>query len=90
MWSLVVFIGGSLLFPLAGAAGLVGLAVASVMTLVYMTRAAACEVGAGYALRHLLLAIALMPVLFLGVLVVPLMVQSDMIKWRDAADRLRN
>lgn len=89
VWSLVAFVGGSLLFPPAGAAGLMVLLVASIITLVYMTRAAAREVSAGYALRHLVLAIALMPVFFLGVLIVPLMVQSDMIKWRDMSDRPR-
>jgi hypothetical protein len=89
VWCLVAFIGGSLVSPRVGAMGLVGLTVASVMTLGYMTRAAAREVGTGYAVRHLVLGIVLMPLFFLGVLAVPLMVQSDLIKWRDAADRPR-
>ena len=86
-WSLLVFIGGALSNRLLAAVGLGALLAASVMTLLYMTRAATTEVSTSYALRHLFLAIALTPILFLGVFVVPVLVQLDLIKWRDAARR---
>ena len=74
---------------LLAAVGVGGFVAASVMRLVCMTRAAAREVGTGYAVRHLLLAIALTPVLLLGIFLVLLLVQADMIKWRDVATRGR-
>ena len=50
-----------------------------------MVRAAASEVGMGYALRHLVLALALLPLLFLGIFLVTRLVESDQINWRLAA-----
>ena len=88
-WSLLAFVGGALSIRLLAAIALGGFVAASVMTLIYMTRAAARELGTGYAVRHLLLAVALTPVLLLGIFIVPLLVQSDMIKWREAEGRAR-
>ncbi len=54
----------------------------TIVTWYFMYRAAAAEVDSGYALRHLLLAVLLTPFLLIGVLLVPLMVESDLTKWR--------
>jgi hypothetical protein len=42
-----------------------------------------------YAARQLLLAIVLLPMLFTGVLVVPLLVQADLLNWRARDDEIR-
>jgi len=42
-----------------------------------MTRTAAREIGPAYATRHLLLALLLLPFLFLGPLLIPHLVQAD-------------
>src|SRR5687767_13574479 len=62
-WGLLAaFIGGVVWWP-AALLALVFVLVACVMTLVTMTRYAAHNFGTGYAVRHLLLAIVLTPVL---------------------------
>jgi hypothetical protein len=61
------------------------LCVGSIGALVCMTRAGANEVGTGYAVRHLLLALLLIPILFLGVFLVTRLVESDLVGWRLAA-----
>jgi hypothetical protein len=58
------------------------LCVGSVGALVYMVRAAAGEVGVGYAVGHLLLAIVLLPILFLGVFLITRLVEADLANWR--------
>jgi hypothetical protein len=50
-----------------------------------MFRAAASEVSVGYAVRHLVLAILLLPALFLGVFLVTRLVEADLVNWRLAA-----
>lgn len=67
--------------PLALVA-LVALCVGSIGALVYMFRAGASEVGTGYALRHLVLAMALLPLLFLGVFLITRLVEADLVNWR--------
>jgi hypothetical protein len=74
-----------LLALLAGAAAVV----TGLIAIIYMGRAALAEVGAGYAARHVVLAVALSIVFLLGVWVVPSLVQSDLIKWRAVEDRNR-
>jgi uncharacterized protein involved in response to NO len=59
---------------------------AAVMTLIRMTRYAAHNVGAGYAVRHLALAIVLTPFLLLGVFLVSRLVQADIERWLLTAD----
>jgi len=86
IWSLLWLLLGAV-FPMVGAIALVSMLVAIVMTLIYMTRLATREVSTGYAIRHLLLALLLMPIFALGLIVVPLMVESDLVKWRDKAER---
>jgi hypothetical protein len=61
-------------------AGIVG-------ALVCMYRAAAAEAGAGYAARHVVLAIILMPLLLLGLFFVTRLVEADLINWRLAERR---
>ena len=56
--------------------------VAAVFTLIYMGRVAAEEAGTGYAGRQVVLAILLSPLCLLGVWLVPLLVESDLQKWR--------
>jgi hypothetical protein len=63
--------------------------IASAWCFIYMTSAAAAEVGTLYAARQLLLAIVLLPMLFTGVLVVPLLVQADLLNWRARDDEIR-
>ena len=41
------------------------------------------EVSSGYAARQVVLSVLLTPVLFAGVVLIPLAVYSDLIKWRD-------
>ncbi len=67
---------------LVHALALTGFVIGTLVTLCYMTCTASREVSAGYAVRQVLLALILMPVCFWGLLVVPLMVESDIIKWR--------
>ena len=57
-------------------------AVAIVLTLTYMTRAAAAEAGTAYATRHLVLAILLTPALFTGPFLVSRLVEADLVNWR--------
>jgi hypothetical protein len=84
-WGFWLSIAGIVLYlPLALAAFAV-LCLGSTCTLVFMVRASAREVGVGYAIRHLLLAIVLLPVMFLGVFLVTRLVESDMVTWRLAA-----
>jgi len=82
IWSLVGVLFGAVV-PIIGAVALVSLLVASVMTFVYMTRLAALEVSAGYAIRHLLLGLLLLPIFGIGLMIVPVIVESDLVKWRD-------
>lgn len=86
-WGLLAaFIGGIVWWPMALMA-LVFVLVACVMTLVTMTRYAAHNFGTAYAVRHLLLAIVLSPILLLGVFLVSRLVQADIERWHLNADR---
>jgi len=58
-----------------------GMLVCSIFTLIYMGKAAA-EVSTGYAARQVVLAILLIPIFLLGIFAMPMMVQSDLLKWR--------
>ena len=53
------------------------LVVATTLTLISMTRTAAHEISPAYAVRHLILALLLLPIFFLGPLLVPKLVQAD-------------
>jgi hypothetical protein len=75
-------------FPLAiGAAGVS--IFAGVLTLIYMGRAAEAEAGAGYAARQVTLAAILSIICLMGVWLVPLLVESDLLKWRALEERGR-
>jgi hypothetical protein len=50
----------------------------------FMFRAAFAQVGRGYAVRHLILAIVLTPLLLAGVFAIPLLVRSDLAKRTEA------
>jgi hypothetical protein len=63
--------------------------ITGILTLVYLERAARTEVNLAYSMRHLMLAILLCPVFFLGVWLVPVLVHSDLIKWRRVEERNR-
>ena len=74
---------------------LVGAVVSAVLTLKYLWLAGYVEAGAGYATRHLALAIILLPLGFFGIFLVPILLESDMLKWhaeedREAARKLQN
>ena len=60
--------------------------IATVLTLFYMTLTAYYEVDCGYAIRHLLLAIALCPFMLLGLFLIPSLVQTDIEKWREKVE----
>jgi len=85
--------GGCLLLSLFGflnvllaIAPLVGAIVAAVLTLKYLWLAAYIEAGAGYAARHFALAIILLPWGFFGIFLVPILLESDMLKWHAEED----
>jgi len=85
--------GGCLLLSLFGflnvllaIAPLVGAIVAAVLTLKYLWLAAYIEAGPGYATRHLVLAIILLPWAFFGIFLVPILLESDMFKWHAEED----
>jgi hypothetical protein len=80
--SSLAFSGVAPLGFLGFAIGLGVFLVGAVMTLMYMTRAAAREVDRAYAARHLILAILLLPIFFLGVFFVPTIVESDLARWQ--------
>ncbi len=61
----------------------------AIVTLVYLERAATAEVNLTYSIRHLILAVFLCPVFFLGIWLVPVLVNSDLVKWRRAEERNR-
>ena len=63
---------------------------AAAMTLDHMTRYAASNFGVGYAVRHLVMAIVLAPLLFLGVFLVSFLVQADIERWHQNAERSRS
>lgn len=65
----------------------VGALCCSIMTLVHMGRAATFEVGRGYAARQVILAVLLMPFLLLGIFIVPPLVESDLLNWREVEER---
>ena len=64
-----------------------GMMVCSILTLIYMWKAAAIEAGFRYALRQTVLAVLLTPPLLLGVYLVPILVKSDLLKWRRVEER---
>ena len=69
--------------PVAAAIALLAAGAFGVITLLYMTRAAARSFGRVYALSHLFLALLLMPVFLVGFLLIPSLVQSDIDRQRD-------
>ena len=73
--------------PAAYALLAVVLTVAAVLTWINLYRAARAAGGAAYAREHLLLSMALTPVLYVGVLVLPLVLEGDIEK---GVARLRN
>jgi hypothetical protein len=66
---------------------LIGMLITSIFTLIYLGRAAMTEVSAGYAARQVILAVLLTPIFLLGVFVMPILVQSDLLKWRRVEER---
>jgi predicted membrane protein len=69
-----------------GSLGVFGVSV--VMTLVCLFRAAAAEVGVGYALRHVILIVVFLPIACVSLFAVTSAVESDILKWqaRDKSD----
>jgi hypothetical protein len=67
-------------------ASISGMSVGSIMTLIYLAKASCATVGTGYAVRHLILAVALLPVCLLGIFLVPMLVQSDLVKLHRARE----
>jgi hypothetical protein len=63
--------------PTLGFLTLAALVLATGLTLLTMTRTAAREFSPAYATRHLLLALLLLPILFVGPLLIPHLVQAD-------------
>lgn len=59
----------------------------AIMAIIYMGRAALNEMGAWYAVRHIVLALLLSPFMFIGVWWIPGVVMSDLIKWRAVEER---
>lgn len=87
-WGLLACVIGFIVWlPIGFVAGVFVL-FSSVMTLIAMTRYAASNVGRGYAIRHLVLAIALTPILLVGVLLISRLVQADVERWILADERL--
>ncbi len=82
VWMLPITVIALIEYPPIAFIPLVVLTASTTLTLTYMTRAAANEAGTRYAAMHFLLALALLPVLFLGVFVVTRLVESDLSKWR--------
>jgi hypothetical protein len=80
-WGLLACVAGLIVFPLSALVALVFVLFSSVMTLIGMARYAAHNVGRAYAIRHLVLAIILTPILFLGVFLVSRLVQADIERW---------
>lgn len=66
---------------------LFGALVSAVLTLKHLWLAGYVEAGIGYATRHLVLAIILLPWGFFGILLVPILMESDMLKWHWEEDR---
>lgn len=58
------------------------------VTLTLMMLAAGKEIGVGYAVKHFVLYILLLPFGFIGPIVVPFMVWSDLTKRRAAEERI--
>jgi hypothetical protein len=85
-WGIVVLLLTGWFWPM-GVTGLILTLVAVVITLVQMTRFAAHHCGTSYAIRHLVLSVCLMPMLLLGVFVVPRLVETDIDRWRAIEDR---
>jgi hypothetical protein len=76
-----VLLGLLLWSPLAVVAGVVAL-VPAVFTIYFLGRAAAAEVGAGYAARQVAWAPLLYIIFLLGIWVMPLVVEQDLSKRR--------
>ena len=81
-WFFWATVAGLYCYRPVGLSAAAGAVCCSVMTLIYLGRAATHEVGVGYAARHITLAILLMPFLLLGIYIVPPLVESDMLNWR--------
>jgi hypothetical protein len=75
--SLLISIPIEAVFPAAGGAVLLAAVISGVMTLLYMTRAAARTFGQAYAISRLFLALSLMPILLIGPLLIPSLVETD-------------
>ncbi len=86
-WGLLAFVVGSIVWLPAALLATVFSLVTCVMTLVTMTRYAAHNFGTSYAVRHLILAIVLLPILLFGVFLVSGLVQADVERWHLTADR---
>jgi hypothetical protein len=86
-WGLLAAIVGVVVWWPAALVAMAFVLVACVMTLITMTRYAAHNAGTAYAVRHLALAIALMPVMLLGIFLVSRLVQADIERWHLTAQR---
>jgi len=75
-WFFWATVAGLFCYRPVGLAAAAGSVCCSVMTLIYLGRAATHEVGVGYAARHITLAILLMPFF-----------ESDMLNWRRTEER---
>jgi hypothetical protein len=81
----VMMLVGSLFYRPFASLAFIALVVAIIMTLQYMTRAAAGELGTGYAVRHLILALVLLPFFLLGLFMIPGLVASEIRKSRTSS-----
>ena len=86
-WIMIV---GLFLWSVLSLAAGVAAIVAAVFTIIYMGRAAWNDVDGSYAAQQVVLAIALTPMFFLGVWIVPALVKSDLIKWRAIEEEQRS
>jgi hypothetical protein len=87
---LMIFAGIFLELPIIFILSALAMTLASaILTIYYIGRLAQSQVGTGYAVRHVLLTIMLMPIVFLGIWVVPELIKSDLINSRSSGGNQR-
>ena len=86
-WGLLGSVAGVILWWPAAVVAIAFALFAGVMTLIKMTRYAAHNLGTGYAVRHLLLGVALTPILLIGIFLASRLVEADIERWHLTAER---
>ncbi len=80
-----ISVGAAQMYPWLAALALAAVLVAAlVSTWYYLFRVGLRHAGLGYALGHLVLSVVLTPLLFLGVVIIPALVRSDLAKWDES------